>query len=48
MLMNTGEQAVESKNGLLTTIAEEVRRKGITGPGGKHFCGRCGDPVAAG
>ena len=46
MLMHTGDKAVESKNGLLTTIAVKADGTPGYGPGGKCFRGRCCYSVA--
>ena len=48
LLMNTGERMVDSKNGLLTTLAASVGGRGPVCAGGQRLCGRRGGPVAAG
>ena len=48
LLMNTGNQMIQSKNGLLTTIAIGDRRKSKLRPGGQRVCGRRGNPVGEG
>ena len=47
LLMNTGEKAVTSENGLLTTIAASSRRNRPVCIRRKYFLWQGGDPVAA-
>ena len=47
LLMNTGEKAVTSENGLLTTIAASADGTVQYALEGSNFCGRSGNPVAA-